>query len=100
MSLYETWARALAWTFVPCVVVGGSAALVYGRPEFLYYSLALGLILEVYAAFAMLLDRAGLPGGVIVGSVAFFPVSLVALFLFRREIGLDDWLRGEASPRQ
>lgn len=94
MSIFERWARALALTFVPCVAVGGTAALVYGEPGYLYVSLGLGIILEIYAAFAMLLDSAGLPGGVIVGSVAFFPVSLIALVLFRHQIGLDDLLAG------
>ena len=88
---WREWFWAAAWTFLLCAVVGLSAALVANRPEFFWYSLGLAVILEGAAGIAMALDWLGMPGGLIVGTVLFFPWSLGALLLFRKEIPWDRW---------
>ncbi|HEV1998736.1 MAG TPA: hypothetical protein VGR61_11480 [Candidatus Dormibacteraeota bacterium] len=88
---WREWFWAAAWTFLLCAVVGLSAAFVADRPEFFWYSVGLAVILEVAAGIAMALDWMGMPGGLIVGTVLFFPWSLGALLLFRKEIPWDRW---------
>jgi hypothetical protein len=91
---WREWFWAAAWTFLLCAVVGLSAALVADRPEFFWYSLGLAVILEGAAGIAMALDWLGMPGGLIVGVVLFFPWSLGALLLFRKEIPWARWKEG------
>jgi hypothetical protein len=96
---WREWFWAAASTFLLCPVVGLSAALVADRPEFFWYSLGLAVILEGAAGVAMALDSLGMPGGLIVGVVLFFPWSLVALVLFRKEIPWDQWREARGAPR-
>jgi hypothetical protein len=91
---WREWFWAAAWTILLCAVVGLSAALLADRPEFFWYSLGLAVILEGAAGIAMTLDWLGMPGGLIVGVVLFFPWSLAGLLLFRKEIPWDRWREG------
>lgn len=95
---WKAWLWSAASTFLLCGIVGALAGLVTHRPEFLYYSLGLALILEVAAIIAMILDSFGMPGGLIVGVLLFFPWSLLALLLFRKEVPWEKW-RLRRKPR-
>jgi|GEM_PF-2492266 len=88
---WREWFWAAAWTFLLCAIVGLMAALLTNRPEFFWYSLGLAVILEGAAGVAMALDGMGMPGGLIVGVVLFFPWSLGGLLLFRKEIPWESW---------
>ena len=88
---WREWFWAAAWTFLLCAIVGLMAALITNRPEFFWYSLGLAVILEGAAGIAMALDWMGMPGGLIVGVVLFFPWSLGGLLLFRKEIPWESW---------
>ncbi|GAC1578456.1 MAG: hypothetical protein NVS3B24_10880 [Candidatus Dormibacteria bacterium] len=95
---WREWFWAAAWTFLLCAIVGLMAALITNRPEFFWYSLGLAVVLEGAAGVAMALDWMGMPGGLIVGVVLFFPWSLGGLLLFRKEIPWESWrLRKKTS---
>ncbi|HEV3231328.1 MAG TPA: hypothetical protein VG245_03640 [Candidatus Dormibacteraeota bacterium] len=96
------YARAVAWTLVLCLIAGGIASLVAQNTAFLYFALGLGVVLEVAAGLAMLLDSVGAPGGLIVGTVLFFPVSMIALaylFFFRQDL-VDEWFARRREGRR
>ena len=86
---WGAWVVSALGTLALCAFAGFVAYLVSRRIELFYFAMGLGVVLEVAALMAMVLDSFRVPGGLIVGTVVFLPWSLVALAymaVFRRDV--------------